>query len=61
MQSSSTGNVAVVTGATGGIGKEIARGLAKGRDDGRDRCPVAPVVMQVDTADLACQELERGT
>jgi NAD(P)-dependent dehydrogenase (short-subunit alcohol dehydrogenase family) len=29
MLQSSTGNVAVVTGATGGIGKEIARGLAQ--------------------------------
>ncbi|HEY8786153.1 MAG TPA: SDR family NAD(P)-dependent oxidoreductase, partial [Candidatus Limnocylindria bacterium] len=29
MQPSSTGKVAVVTGATGGIGKEIARGLAR--------------------------------
>ena len=72
MQSSSTGNVAVVTGATGGIGKEIARGLAQAgmtvvigaRSIERGETAAteiaassngapAPVVMQVDTADLA--------
>jgi len=31
MQAASTASVAVVTGATGGIGKEIARGLAQAR------------------------------
>ena len=73
MQPSSTGNVAVVTGATGGIGKEIARGLAQAgmtvvigaRSIERGEAAAAeiaassngaapaPVVMKVDTADLA--------
>jgi NAD(P)-dependent dehydrogenase (short-subunit alcohol dehydrogenase family) len=51
MQPASTGNLAVVTGGTGGIGKEIARGLAQAG---------MTVVIGARSIERACRELERG-